>query len=81
MTVRRNQRRSELSVALPDELRSFDAWMYPGGLNDYMRALSRLVGEDQRVTPVMSQAGLSAADWFRAMLRGTASYSQPGGQP
>jgi hypothetical protein len=68
VTVRRNQRRSGLSATLPDELRSFDGWYYPGGLHDYMQALSRFVGDDQRITPVMSAAGLSAADWFRAML-------------
>ena len=53
---------------LPDELRSFDRWYYPNGLAEYMAELSRFVGEDQRVTPVMNAAGLSAADWFRAML-------------
>lgn len=69
MTVRRNQRRSGLGTTLPDELRSFESWYYRGGLSDYMRAVSRLVGDDQRVTPVMNAAGLSAADWFRHMLR------------
>lgn len=33
-----------------------------------MAALSRLVGEDQRITPVMNASGLSAADWFPQML-------------
>jgi hypothetical protein len=57
-----------VAARLPDELRSFDRWYYPNGLAGYMAALSRFVGEDQRLTPVMNAAGLSAADWFRAML-------------
>ncbi|OBL00869.1 hypothetical protein A5646_20480 [Mycobacterium sp. 1245499.0] len=68
MTVRRSRGSSGgLSATLPDELRTFESWHYPGGLNDYMRALSELVGY-QRLTPVMNAAGLSAADWFREML-------------
>ena len=68
MTRRRNQRHSGLSTALPDELRSFDPWLYPNGLNDYMAALSAFLVGGQRLTPVMNAAGLSAADWFRHML-------------
>ena len=71
MTRRRRPRVTgpEAVVAsLPDELRSFDSWQYPNGLSEYMRELSRFIGEDQRVTPVMNAAGLSAADWFRHML-------------
>src|ERR1700722_13413165 len=73
MTRRRNQRQREgLASTLPDELRSFENWYYPNGLQDYMRALIRQVGGDQRVTSVMNAGGLSAADWFRHMLaRGT----------
>jgi hypothetical protein len=73
MTRRRNQRNEWLSATLPDELRSFESWYYPGGLSDYIRALSRFV-EGDRVTPVMNAAGLSAADWFREML--TTRHSQ-----
>lgn len=57
-------------ASLPDELRSFDQWLYPNGLAEYMRELSRFVGENHRVTPVMNAAGLSAADWFRRMISG-----------
>jgi hypothetical protein len=57
-----------LAASLPDELRSFEGWYYPQGLQDYMRELSRFVGEDQRLSPVMNTAGLSAAGWFRHML-------------
>lgn len=42
-----------------------DAWPHPNGLHDYMAALSRYLGGDKRVTPVMNAAGLSAADWIR----------------
>lgn len=42
--------------------------MYPNGLHDYMQALSQVVGGNQRLTPIMNQAGLSAADWFRKAL-------------
>jgi hypothetical protein len=75
MTRRHNARRSAntpeaLAASLPEELRSFDRWCYPQGINDYMRELSRFVGEDQRVSPVMNAAGLSAAGWFRRMLGG-----------
>ena len=69
-TRRRSRTRSGLYATLPEELRSLDAWYYLGGLQDYMRALSRFVGDDQRVTPLMNAAGLSAADWFRYMLSG-----------
>jgi hypothetical protein len=68
MTVRHSSKRHKApSSTLPDELRSFESWYYPGGLSNYMRALSRFV-EGNRVTPVMNAAGLSAADWFRHML-------------
>ena len=66
----RRKARTKLSVTLPEELRSFEGWYYPGGLSGYMRALSQFVGDGQRVTPVMNAAGLSAADWFRHMLSG-----------
>lgn len=55
-----------LVASLPDELRSFDSYIRPGGLHDYMTALSRFVGGDQRLTPIMNVAGLSVADWYRA---------------
>lgn len=43
-------------------------WYYPNGLRAYMEALYCHLGDDERVTPTMNAAGLSAADWFRAML-------------
>lgn len=66
--VRHTDDPEALASRLPQELRSFDSWYYEGGLRDYMRAMGQLVGDDRRVTPVMSAAGLSAADWFRAVL-------------
>lgn len=60
-------------TSLPDELRSFDRWYYPNGLSEYMRELSRFVGDGLPVTPVMNAAGLSAAEWFRRVL--TQGYS------
>lgn len=73
MTVRRNSRRrtnapTAVAARLPDELRSFDRWLYPNGLTDYMAALSAVVVDGQRLTAVMGAAGLSAAEWFRVML-------------
>jgi hypothetical protein len=65
---------THIAARLPDELRSFDGWHYPNGLRDYMAALSAVVVDGQRVTPVMNAAGLSAADWFREML--TTRHSQ-----
>ncbi|MCV7088163.1 hypothetical protein [Mycolicibacter hiberniae] len=53
---------------MPDNLKSFDDWVYPNGLYDYMSALGQVVGGNQRLTPIMNQAGLSAADWFRRAL-------------
>lgn len=50
------------------DCRCRQGWFHPNGLHDYMAALSRFLGGDQRVTPVMNAAGLSAADWFRSML-------------
>lgn len=61
-------RQVDIAARLPEELRSFDAYCYPNGLHDYMAALSRFLGGDQRLTPVMNAAGLSAADWIRSML-------------
>lgn len=61
-------RQIDIATRLPEELRSFDKWSYPNGLHDYMAALSRFLGGDQRVTPVMNAAGLSAADFFRSLL-------------
>lgn len=70
--TRRNTRRTNtfdaLAASLPDELRSFDGWLYPNGLTDYMAALSTFLVEPQRLTPVMNAAGLPAADWYRHML-------------
>ena len=73
MTRRRNNTRAArspeaLAASLPDELRSFDRWLYPNGMYDYMAALSAFLVDGQRLTPVMNAAGLSAADWFRHML-------------
>lgn len=72
LTRRRNKPKPDgpetIAARLPDELKSFDQWYRPNGLSEYMRELSRFVGEDQRLTPVMSAAGLSAAQWFRTML-------------
>lgn len=56
------------SATLPEELRSFDNWLYPNGLHDYMAALSQSLDRTERLTPIMNAAGLSAADWFRRML-------------
>lgn len=71
--VRKTDDPEALASRLLQELRSFDGWYYPGGLGDYMRALSQFIGDHQRVTPVMNAAGLSAADWFRYMLTSTMS--------
>src|SRR5262249_16976893 len=68
MTRRWSQIRSKSEVQLPPELRSFDTWLYPNGLHEYMAALSRFLGGSERLTPVMSAAGLSAAQWFHHML-------------
>ena len=56
-----------LAARLPNELRSFHAWQYRDGLRDYLKALADAVPEHP-THPVMSAAGLSAADWFRHML-------------
>ena len=45
-----------LAARLPDELRSFDAWLYPDGLRDYFKALADSVPEHM-THPVMSAAG------------------------
>jgi hypothetical protein len=73
MPLTRRRRHKPAMTQLPPELSSFDRWYYPGGINDYMRALSQHIGAEHRVTPVMNAAGLSAADWFRAMLGAGAS--------
>jgi len=57
--------------SLPDELRSFDSWRYPGGLFAYMSALSDLIGGDRRVGPVMHGAGISVADCVSASPKRT----------
>jgi hypothetical protein len=57
-----------VAARLPHELQSFDGWYYPNGLRDYSAALSRFLVDGQPLTPVMSAAGLSAADWFRHVL-------------
>lgn len=54
-----------LIATLPDELRSSDSWLYPGGLSAFMSALSQFIGGDRRVGPVMNAAGISVADWHR----------------
>ena len=56
-----------LAARLPNELRTFDTWQYRDGLRDYLKALADSVPE-HLTHPVMSAAGLSAADWFRHML-------------
>lgn len=66
--TRRRSRSPVKATELPDNLKSFDEWIYPNGLHDYMQALSQVVGGNQRLTPIMNQAGLSAADWFRKAL-------------
>jgi hypothetical protein len=61
-----------------DELRSFDRWRYsdhgdPTGLRDYLSAVTDHLGDYAHLTvPVVNAAGLSAADWYRRMLTGTA---------
>lgn len=66
--TRRHQAQRPSTAALPEELRSFDNWLYPNGLHDYMAALSQSLDRTERLTPIMNAAGLSAADWFRRML-------------
>lgn len=67
-TRRRNRKpRADSPARLPIELRSFDAWMYPDGMRDYLAALSNLVG-DERAVRVMNAAGLTVADWFHRMM-------------
>ena len=61
-----------LAARLPDELRSFDPWLYtdggtPTGLIDYLTALTVHV-EPHEPMPVVNAAGLSVADWYRTML-------------
>ena len=50
---RRNRRRANdpeaLAFRLPDELRSFDGWLYPNGLQDYMAALSAFLVDSNRL--------------------------------
>ena len=50
---RRNRRRANdpeaLASRLPDELRSFDGWLYPNGLQDYMAALSAFLVDSNRL--------------------------------
>ncbi len=66
--TRRHQANRPSAATLPDELSSFDNWLYPNGLHDYMAALSQLLDRADRLTPIMNAAGLSAAEWFRRML-------------
>jgi hypothetical protein len=71
-TRRRNHRPkgndpAALATRLPNELKSFDAWYRPGGINDYLTALAAQVAPHEPV-PVMNAAELSAADWYRHML-------------
>lgn len=66
--TRRYQAARPSARTLPDELSSFDNWLYPNGLHDYMEALSQSLDRNERLTPVMNAAGLSAAEWFRKML-------------
>lgn len=76
-TRRRGRVTSFNPTQLPDELRSFDSWLHPNGIHDYMTALSRFVGGDQRLTPIMNAAGLSVADWYRqAMSKPTSDGSE-----
>lgn len=59
-----------LAALLPDELRSFDAWLYgsdASGLSDYLAALAAQVAPHEPL-PVMNAAGLSAAQWYRTMM-------------
>ena len=83
MTRRHNSKRRDnhpeaLAVRLPAELRSFEDWMYPNGLHDYMAVLSRFLADPQPLQPVMNAAGLSAAYWFRAMLTSERPVEPPG---
>lgn len=57
-----------LIATLPDELRTFDDYRFPNGLHAYMSDLSRFIGGDQRVFPIMNAAGLSVAGWYAAAL-------------
>ena len=56
-----------LAARLPGELKTFDAWHYRDGLQEYLKALADSVPEHMTY-PVMNAAGLSAAGWFRHML-------------
>lgn len=77
MTLRRNRKYNgndpeALAARLPDELRSFDAWLYDDngittGLRDYMTALTAQVAPHEPV-PVVNAAGLSVASWYRSMM-------------
>jgi len=57
-----------LVATLPDDLRTFDNYRFPNGLHAFMSDLSRFIGGDQRVFPVMNAAGLSVAAWYKAAL-------------
>lgn len=56
-----------IAASLPADLRSLDGWHYPGGLTDYLAALTPLCGSADPYV-VMSAAGVPVAGWFRHML-------------
>lgn len=68
LTKTRRHQTKRSAATLPEELSSFDNWLYPKGLHDYMAALSQSLDRNERLTPIMNAAGLSAAEWFRRML-------------
>ncbi|MBY0440845.1 MAG: hypothetical protein K2Q25_01720 [Mycobacteriaceae bacterium] len=76
MTVRHHSGRFTAAEAsadrLPADLRSFDNYLHPNGLRDYLTALSDHVAPHDPM-PVMKAAGLSAAEWFRHKLTNSTS--------
>lgn len=68
-----------LTAGLPEELRTFDHWLYSRdgwatGLRDYLAAVatyidSRLPGRGRELTPaVTAAAGLNVGDWYRLAM-------------
>jgi hypothetical protein len=74
----RRQRRDRVEVLagrLPAEYRSFNGWMYAEGLRDYVKGLESWIAEELGKPPevgeslavkVITAAGLTPADWYRA---------------
>jgi hypothetical protein len=76
--ARRGDRVEVLAGRLPADLRSFDGWLCAQGLRDYLKRLEAWIAEELGKPPqvgeslavkVMAAAGLTVADWYRAILR------------